>query len=441
MRIAWFSPATGTSGISEFTRAVLPELARHAEPELWTVGRPHSAVAARVVDLTVCPEAIDTLGGYDAAVYNMGNHLDYHRVIHQVSRLHPGIVLLHDRSLHHFFAGYFINYLRRPDLYRQRMRRLYGERGREVADGVLEGHEERAWSHDEEVVGHAWVEESLHGALGAIVHSHGHAESVRARWHGPLLELRLPAYSQQLAAAPHPPAPSAGRRVVLMSTGHVERTKRLDEVIAVLAADPQLAARVRYEIVGPFDARSGYVRELHGAIARAGLAETVSLLGYQPAASFERLAEAADIFINLRRPNLEGGSASLMGQLARERAVVVYDSGCFAEVPDDCVVKTSSADGLRAVLRELVHDADLRAQIGARGRRYAERCRLGPYVHELLGFCEQVGRTQPLLALADRAGTQLGWMAGGVPPAGSLERISASLQDLMPRGISGVGTS
>ncbi|GAC1441475.1 MAG: hypothetical protein NVSMB51_21640 [Solirubrobacteraceae bacterium] len=439
MRIAWFSPSAGTSGISEFSRVVLSELVRHAAAELWTVGPPDWPSDAPVVDVAADPAALDRLPGYDAVIYNMGNHLAFHREIYEISQLHPGIMLLHDRSLHHFFAGWYITHRRRPDLYRRRMGQLYGERGREVADGVLAGREERAWSHPAEVLDHAFAEDVLAGARGAIVHSRSHAASVHARWRGPLCELVLPSYPEQLAPS-SPPPPLTGRRLVVMSTGHVERTKCLERVIEALAQDDVLAGRVQYEIVGPFEPHSRYVTELHQLIAVHGLAGTVALRGHQAPASFERRARTADIFVNLRMPNLEGGSASLMGQLPRGRPVLVYDSGCFSEVPDGAVVKVAPGAPLTGHLHALVDDAALRERIGERARAYAEACSVEPYVEGLLEFCERTGRREPLLALAERAGAELGRIGAGALPD-AVARVSSELQRLAPEGMSESGTA
>jgi glycosyltransferase involved in cell wall biosynthesis len=410
VRIAWLSPAAGNSGIVEYSRQVLPALARHTDVELWSHG-PADAAPGGIprVDYAADPAALQRLPRYEAVFYNMGNHLGFHRAVYEASTRTSGIVVLHDRTLHHFFAGYYITYLRRPDVYLARMADLYGDRGRQVALAVRTQHGEQAWDHEEEVLEHAFTEDALANAIGAVTHSAGHAAMVRDRWAGPLCDLRMPAYDRQLDALPVSAQPPSSGATTLMSIGHVERNKQILTVVDALASAPELAAKVRYLVLGQYDPRSAYIRDLHRAIADAGLARTVSLLGYTPTATLERYAAMADVFINLRFPNLEGGSASLMEQLSRGRPTVVYDSGAYGELPDDTVVKVPPGcrDELVRRLHELVADEALRRRLGAAARRYAEGQRMDSYAGRLTVFAEQANAWRPRLRLADRVGGEL----------------------------------
>ncbi len=432
MRIAWLSPAAGNSGIVEFSRQVLPALARHAEPELWSHGlpdRPPRGIPC--VDYASDPRALDRLAGYDAVVYNLGNHLRFHRAEFEVSARVPGIVVLHDRTLHHFFAGYYITYLRRPELYLERMGALYGERGRQVGAAVVAQHGEGAWSRPDEVVEHAFIEDALANSIGAVTHSSGHAAAVRRRWAGPVCDLPMPAYESQLRPLAGPP-PTADGLTTLMSIGHVDRNKHILTVVETLASAPELTARVRYLVVGQYDARSAYIRDLNRTIADAGLARTVTLLGYTPDATLERYAAGADVFVNLRFPNLEGGSASLMEQLARARPVVVYDSGAYGELPDETVVKVAIDDrvGLVRSLHELVADAELRRRLGLAARRYAECHRTDAYAGALAGFAAAATAGRARLRLADSVGRQLRSL-GVAPDDPAVRAIADELSALL----------
>ena len=64
-----------------------------------------------------------------------------------------------------------------------------------------------------------------------------------------------------------------------------------------------------------------------------GLKEIVRFETGVSDARLVELAGDADLFINLRKPNTEGSSASLVEQLDTGRPVVVLDSGCYGEVP------------------------------------------------------------------------------------------------------------
>jgi glycosyltransferase involved in cell wall biosynthesis len=411
MRLAWLSPAAGNSGIVEFSRQVLPAVARYAEPELWSHGAPQTPPPGiPVIDYASDPEALLRLASYDAVVYHLGNHLAFHRAEYDATVRVPGVVVLHDRTLHHFFAGYYVTYLRRPDLYLARMTALYGERGREVGEAVIAQRGEQSWQRPDEVLEHAFIEDALANALGAVVHSAGHAAAVSERWAGPLVHLPMPAYDSQLALAPAaPPERSAGTPITLMSVGHVDRSKQILTVIEALTSAPQLAARVRYFVVGQYDPRNPYVRDLHRTIADAGLADKVTLLGYESPAALQHHIASADVFLNLRFPNLESGSASLMEQLASGRPVLAYDSGAYGELPDGTVVRVPAGDteALLAALDGLVRDAGLRERTGAAGRAHAESRRVDAYAQALVNFTGDANAWRAKRRLADSVGEKL----------------------------------
>jgi len=408
VRIAWLSPAAGNSGVVEYTRQVLPAVARYAEPELWSHG-PAESIPGGVpcVDYASEPGALERLAQYDSVIYHLGNHLGFHRAEYEASARVPGIVVLHDRTLHHFFAGYYVSYLRQPELYLERMKTLYGERGRLVGLAVVAQQGEGAWNDPAEVITHAFTEDALANAIGAVTHSASHAEAVRARWAGPLRDLRMPAYDRQLGSTPR--APDSSDVTTLMSIGHVDRNKHILTVVYALAEAPELAAKIRYLVLGQYDPRSAYIRDLNRTIADAGLARTVTLLGYTPMATLERYAATADVFLNLRFPNLEGGSASLMEQLARGRPVIVYDTGVYGELPDETVVKVAPDDpnGLVQRLSELVADPELRHRIGRAARSYAEGQRVDSYAEALVEFTRLANSWRTRLRLADRVGEEL----------------------------------
>jgi len=80
-----------------------------------------------------------TLSKYDVVVYNFGNHLPFHREIFLLSRRHPGICVLHDFVMHHFFAEYYFNELHDPAAYALLIERVYGDAGRAAVEESLSG--------------------------------------------------------------------------------------------------------------------------------------------------------------------------------------------------------------------------------------------------------------------------------------------------------------
>jgi glycosyltransferase involved in cell wall biosynthesis len=414
VKIAWFTPLSRRSAIGEFSVHVTNELARLAEVELWTSDDPPLLdTELPVVRYHLGSSELGGLSQRDAVVYNMGDYLPFHHDIHMVSCEHPGVVILHDRVLHHLFAG---KWLMGPDssrqLYVERMRAYYGERGAEAARLSLEGERRPVWESDDEVLQYPLYEEGILNAFGVITHSESQAGDVRARWIGPVKALHLPCYSDILRQVDGAPALPAQGPLRLLTVGHLNPNKQVHRVVEMLAADPDLAARVIYTIVGPDDGFKAYVNDLRRFIARHADRLQVEILGWQPQDELDRLMGQADIFVNLRHPVMEGSSASLMRQLAYGRPVLCFESGFFAELPAGALARAPAGDFLAAAeaLRGLLTDGEHRREIGEQARALAASYNERSYAEGLLALIEQSRRAAPALGLLDSVARELGNM-------------------------------
>jgi glycosyltransferase involved in cell wall biosynthesis len=416
MRIAWFTPFSNRSAIGEFSKHITDILSEHAEVEIWTPDlQPLHQTDLPVIGFS--PESLDLelLEQRETIVYNMGDHLPFHVHIYAVSQRYPGIVILHDRVLHHLFAGlWLMGSEPARQTYVDRMEMFYGPRGGEIARASLLGERRPAWESDEEVLEYPLYEEALMRAIGTVTHSEDQARDVRGRWLGPVRSLHLPCYAEVLrsAKAMSTSETRPDARVRLLSIGHVNPNKQIHRIVELLAADPELAAHVHYTIVGPTDDFHAYVADLQRLVERNRDTLSVDILGWRDDRELERLMAETDVFVNLRHPVMEGGSASLMRQLAFGRPVVCFDEGLFGELPPEAAVQVPAGDFVAAAgaLRELVFDGDRRRRIGAAGRSVAESYTERRYVDELLEFIEETRRAVPALSFIDRVAVELGHM-------------------------------
>lgn len=196
MNIAWFTPTTGDGKTVVYSRWTLSAMAEICEPRLYCVGPPERfPPGIPVVDLGAHPQAMWESGSLDAAFYILGNDVKQHAWIFEIARLHPGIVVLHDLSLHGFFIDYYLRQLRRPDLYITRMAEHYGLAGVIAAHRILGPSFDpmSARVPDEDLLRYTFTEEALRSAIGAVVHTRSHGALVRALWGGPVYESRLQA--------------------------------------------------------------------------------------------------------------------------------------------------------------------------------------------------------------------------------------------------------
>ena len=311
-----------------------------------------------------------------------------------------------------------------------RMQEFYGREGHDRAADALAGRSPALWENDEEVVDYPLFEEAIVNAEGVIVHSRAHHALVRERWFGPTAALHLPCYSDNLTREVSPLRQlEANARLMLLTVGCVNRNKQIHQVIEVLGSDPDLADQVRYVVIGAYEENRAYSEELFALVRKYSLSRCVKFLGYQKDEILNQYIAAADIFINLRHPCMEGSSASLMLQLTSGKPVVVFDAGIYGEVPGDCVarVKQGDPDALAHCVRQLVTEEKLRSAIGARGKKLAAEFNEEQYASEFLAFTDEVKRWRPLLDLCDGVSEQLRWM-GGFPEMNVIDAVAREIE-------------
>lgn len=433
MKLAWFTPLSRQSAIGRVSASVVRELATMATVHVWHPPTPEP----RPVPVPAIPfpdaENVDSdlLQKYDLVVYNLGNHLPYHSAIFEVALRVPGLCILHDFVMQHFFISYFLEKLRRPELYIASMEKHYGDEGRRVAAMVVAGHASTFLNGDAPLR-YPLFEEAAAGAYGVLVHSQWAQRRVARALPCPVGRLHLP---YEIAE------PGAGIRraelglpedkLVVVTVGHINSNRRVSSVLRVFADDHRLRNQIKYVVVGTREPHCD--RQLHELIRRHSLEGAVQLAGRVSDATLAAYLHHADLCINLRWPTFESGSASLAEEMLYGKPVIVTDSGCYREIPDDCVWKISperEVEELAAALRKLVSDSQARRALGARARDFAEKhFRPSRYAAGLLRFAWEVQNLRPVLEMADRLGDLLQCLGIGpqAPVVSELSRTCAEL--------------
>jgi hypothetical protein len=143
LKINWFSPLPPAhSGIAYYASQILPFLARHHQVTAWTDQdqvAPELSQTVAVAHYEPANPPWRALNDADVSIYHLGNHGGIHGGIWQVSRQHPGIVILHDLCLHDFFAMVLLRTLGKPEAYLDALERWYGEDGRQAGEAFQTG--------------------------------------------------------------------------------------------------------------------------------------------------------------------------------------------------------------------------------------------------------------------------------------------------------------
>ena len=196
-------------------------------------------------------------------------------------------------------------------------------------------------------------------------------------------------------------------RIRLLTFGRVNANKCYEEVIRSIALNDHLKANCSYIIAGSYEASYGtHIKQL----AR-DLGVTAQLLGEVSDDELARLMAEADIICCLRKPILEGGSASAIEALHSGNPVIVADAGFYHELPDEFLIKvppTVEPKALAAVLTDLSNDIPGAKRAAARSRQWAtDYFAPSRYCDELVSFFEEFITAKPLLDLGSRVGKQL----------------------------------
>ncbi|HEX8118475.1 MAG TPA: methyltransferase domain-containing protein, partial [Pyrinomonadaceae bacterium] len=372
MRLAYFSPlGPQRSGIADYSEELLPHLAAAgAELTLFVDGfRPSEWGAAgrfEVRDYRRDPEALDSLGEFDAVVYHMGNDHRYHAGVFDAMREHPGVVVFHDFALQDFFLG----------LARERgdMRVYLGEVGachgeearREAEEALTRGVAPAAFARPLDFPLNCRL---ARGAEGIIVHS----DWSRARFErvAPGVPVRRVRHHITPSAAEALPRGhrTARETVRIASFGLITPDKGIERALRALSA-----LRDRYDFRYTLVGEPNEYFDVRALVRGCGLGDRVEVTGHVTLEEFESRMAETDVALNLRERTVGETSGSLCRIMAAGVCAVVSAVGWFGELPDDCVVKVEPgehADGLlRAYLARLIEDASLRARLGANARSH-----------------------------------------------------------------------
>ena len=369
LRLNLFSPLPPQqSEIANHTLMVAGALSKLADVTLWTQQAEPPVLqtnAGRRLDLPVVrfdPERMEwtRLHEADAQIYNIGNNTLYHRGIMQVASQAPGLMVLHDTRLQHFFAFDATQGPADRQRYLARLRRSHGPTA--VADA-------ERWLAGEEVLEtlverYPMTSAAIDAALAVIVHNRDERRRLAEGTRTPVFALPL-AYD----AAPPVAATAGGDTLRLVMFGYLGPNRRLSGLLQVMASLPD--QRVELDIFGVVEDTTA----VDAQVAALGLGDRVRRHGFVPNQTLGRALATADLAVNLRYPSMGEASASQLRIWEASLPSLVTRTGWYATLPADVVFFVDpqhEADDVRRHLQALRDDPERFRQAGRRGRALLE---------------------------------------------------------------------
>lgn len=412
MKLNWFSPLppAKTSIADDYLVGILPALSKHAELTLWT---DQSAWDGELEKLATVrryqPERMSwpELNRADVTFYNIGNNHLFHASIWQVSRRHPGIVILHDLRVHNFFESLYRGQWRDTAGYLALMKEQYGEAGLSAATEFVNSGGVGIESLLER---YPLTPLALENSLGAVVHTQEAFEQVQQLKHWPVVHAPLPRALPPSNGLPHESARPLNPPYRLIMFGYMGRNRRLDAVLEALGG---LAEResFRLDIFGEIDD----ARRLRSRIRRLEIEKLVRLHGYAPEGELNKVLQTAHLAINLRYPTMGEASGSQLRIWYHALPSLVTDVGWYSSLPSETVARVRpecEITDIQTHLRSFLKEPERFVRMGEKGLRTLFQVHDPEhYVRTIMDVASNATRFRLRKAandLARRAGTLMG---------------------------------
>ncbi len=439
MKLAYFSPLNPQpSGISDYSEELLPNLAAHAEIDLFLDGfrpsNPNITTQFRCFDYHCNPSVLDSLQDYDALIYHLGNDHRYHAGIFDTMRKHPGVVVFHDFALQDFFLG---------------LARVRGDIEIYLAEvAACHGKSERTRAEEHLMRGSVppQVAAPLNFPLNCRAAGAAEGIIVHSQWSRVRFERLVPGVP--LARIPMPVADILSDRAVKTRTAVKDNGQpRVVSIAAFGLVTPdkgiELTLRALARLRDEYDFRFTLVGaensyfDVRAIISDCGMSDRVKITGHLSLAEFERYISETDIAINLRQRTVGETSASLYRIMAASVPAIVSNVGAFAELPDDAVVKLDhnhyTEALLQAYLRKLIEDTQFRLRIGANARRHVLLEHDGKESAALyVNFVREVIANRSRKQLINRVSDEMSWLGIQANDDSFLRGVATEVTVLVP---------
>lgn len=431
MRLAWITPYARRSAIGRYSAGVIKAM----------IARGHEVtiIAAETqpqVDLHPIPvgaslhywrderPAATALAEADLCIYQVGDNYTFHHGVIALLDQHPGICVFHDSYVLDLFLGWTSEM---PD---------GGVRSHRIVERLYPS-EVTARFHSQPVheLDLAWLADQIpmtewlaQKATACVAHAPFYAERLRLACPGPVAVMPL-AYDSRQPLIRDPAEPHD--RLRLLTVGHVNANKCVQQVIETLATNPELSDRYQYDVVGAIE--PSMRGQLEYLIDSYHLRHSVAIHGEVADSLLQDFLGDADVISSLRWPALEGASASAIEGMLAGKPVIVTDVGFYQTLPESCVLKVRpehTVPDLAAHLTHLERDPDLRIRMGRDARAWAAaEFSAERYAESLESLCfDAIPMTNHAVAVGQLAALLSGF---GVPAADSLvERVGQAMTSL-----------
>jgi glycosyltransferase involved in cell wall biosynthesis len=337
MRLNWFSPLPPEqTEIAQHTGRLAAALMRRFDVVFWTDLRSDAAVLPAGAKVKVFnPAHIGgrefNLGQFEGLnIYNFGNDARFHAGIYRVAQKIPGIAILHDTVLHHFFFELSRNDSPPFSAYIDLARQIYGFPGKNQAQNIVASEGRMI---DEFATKMPFIEAVTENAYGAICHSKAAGNDLSAYTDTPVLTLPLP-FASSLRKANEDRTWRKPWRLVTF--GYINPNRRLESILIALGGMPK-----SYDFTLDIYGVLWDTPLIEAAIAQNGLSDRVRINGFVSDEILNKAIASAHLSFNLRYPTMGEASAGILRSWSLGTPALVTDGGWYSGLPAYVAYKIS----------------------------------------------------------------------------------------------------
>lgn len=340
MNIAWLSPMPPQkTGIAHYSTMISAGLSSRFNIKFFS-SQPTNHLITRAPVRTYDEFRQQyVLGLFDLVIYHLGNNATFHKDIYKLLQEIPGLVVIHDYSIHHL-----ILHLTLEDMgvtaYLDEIEFQYGPLARKLALEGLNGQQMPLWEQGLRYPANRRV---INSALGIVVHSQfAAAQLVSDGFMGsidviPHFAPNISVRTQEAIIAARNLLKIQRGTLVISVFGFLSRAKRIESILKAISRLRSQFEDLQVYFVGePVDGA-----DYASLIREHNLGDTVTITGYVSDQTLETFLMATDVCLNLRYPTQGESSGILPRAFSIGLPVIVSDIGAFSELPDSIVRKIS----------------------------------------------------------------------------------------------------
>lgn len=316
---------------------------------------------------------------YNLTVYQIGNNA-FHFKIYELALRYPGIVVLHDFSIHHMVAGLYLEQKKDEVAYFNEVGYCHGSDGRNKAYMRAANGELGLWETN--AVDYPMNRRLVDSALGVVVFSQFAKDRLEAYGYSTPLhrcylhcggKAALCTTEERDMARKRLRIQSRADEVIISVFGFISPAKRPYSILAAVEqAMRKTGKKLRLFYVGELQPTCS---DLSREAKKLGLEDRVQITGFASSEEFLDYLDASDVCISLRYPTMGETSGVLNRALSRGKPSIVTDIGTFSELSDNTVAKIgygeTEVDELESTLERLLIDKQYRDTLSKNGLQYA----------------------------------------------------------------------